>query len=98
VEFGLSNEQDLYKQARDLALMDARAQADGIASTMGVEVGRVLSVTVMRDRGVMPLFRGREAAFSAADQAPEHRPGVVEIVQSASVSFEIIQQPFIPRP
>jgi hypothetical protein len=41
-----------------------------------------------------------EAAFAAAADAvaPEHRSGVVEITQDASVSFEIIQQPFIARP
>jgi hypothetical protein len=98
VELGLSNEQELLTQARDLALMDARAQAEGIAKTMGVEVGRVLSVTVTQQRGVVPLYR-REAPFAVADAvAPEHRTGVVEITQDASVSFEIIQQPFIARP
>jgi len=98
VQFGLSNEQELLAQARDFALMDARAQAEAIAKTMGVEVGRVLSVTVTRQRGAVPLYR-RDAAFAAlAVVAPEHRSGVVEITQDASVSFEIIQQPFIARP
>ena len=97
VEFGLSNEQELVAQARDLALMDARQQADAIARTMGIEVGRVLSVTVTRQGGPQPYFR-RDAVFAAAEAAPEHRPGVVEITQDASVSFEIIQQPFITRP
>ena len=97
VQFELSNEDELLAQARDLALMDARAQADGIARTMGVEVGRVLSVTVTRQRGGIPFYAARES-LAAADQAPEHRTGVVEITQDASVSFEIIQQPFIARP
>jgi hypothetical protein len=98
VEFGLSNEEELLAQARDLALMDARAQAESIAATMGVEVGRVLSVTVTRQRGFVPLYYAREAGLAAAAPAPEHRAGILEITQDASVSFEIIQQPFIARP
>lgn len=97
VEFGLSNEDELLAQARDLALRDAREQADAIARTMQIEVGRVLSVTVTRQSGPQPYFR-RDAALAAAEASPEHRPGVVEITQDASVSFEIIQQPFVVRP
>jgi uncharacterized protein len=96
VQFGLSNEEELQARARDLALADAQAQAAAIAATMGVELGRVLSVTVTRQRGFAPLYR-REA-FAAADAAaPEHRAGTVSITQDASVSFEIIQQPFVPQ-
>jgi hypothetical protein len=99
VQYGLSNEDELLNQARDLALMDARAQAEGIARTMGVQVGRVLSVNVARSRGVVPYYRQEAALAAAADQAaPEHRTGLVDITQDASVSFEIIQQPFSPRP
>lgn len=98
VQYGVSNENELLSRARDLALMDARAQAEGIAQTMGVQVGRVLSVTVSRSRGVVPFYRQEGAFAAAADQAPEHRAGLVDIMQDASVSFEIIQQPFSPRP
>ncbi len=95
VEFGLSNEQALQNEVRDLALRDAREQADGIAATLGVQIGRVLSVTVSRQRGFAPVPLRALAASEAA--SPDYRPGLIDIDQDANVSFEIIQQPYLPQ-
>ena len=84
----------LLVAAGPAAVRDARAQAEAVASTMGVELGRVFSVALSRAPGAVPFYRA-DVAFAAAERAPEHRAGLIEISQEASVSFEIVQQPFI---
>jgi len=79
VDFGLTNEQALQDEVRDLALADAREQAEGIAKAMGVQVGRVLSVSVSRQRGFRAPVAFRVDALAAEAAAPEYRPGLIDI-------------------
>lgn len=91
VSFSVSNMRELQNQARDLALDDARDQAEAIAAKLGLRVGRVLSVQLYQQRPG-PLPQAAEALRVAADAGPEFRTGLFEITQDANVSFEIIQQ------
>ena len=90
VSFGVSNMRELQDRARDLALDDARDQAEAIAARLGLKVGRVLDVQLVQQRPG-PLPQGGELLRLAADAGPEFRTGLFEINQDASVSFEIIQ-------
>lgn len=91
VEFGVSNERALMDRARDLALDDARAQAEAALTHVGAELGRVLSITLSRPSGgpPQPLARTLELA---ADQAPNFRTGLIELSVDVNVTYEIVQR------
>lgn len=93
IEYRVSNQDELRNQARDLALDDARMQAEAIAARLGVSVGRLLSVQMQTSRPLVPRFATlpQAAAEDVGGFSPEFRSGVVEIRQSASVAYEIIQ-------
>lgn len=91
VELGVSNERELRRQALELALDDARVQAEAALAHVGAELGRVLSITVSRrnDGSPQPYMRTAELAV---DQAPNFRTGVIEIAADANVTYEIVQR------
>lgn len=86
VQFGVSDEAALRNRARDRALDDARAQAEGIAHKLNLKLGPVQSVSVSRPQGITPrLF---EAAPARA-AAPNYRPGLIDITVSAALVYAI---------
>jgi uncharacterized protein YggE len=92
VNFSASNLVELQVQARDLALADARRQAEEIAVVMNVRLGRLLSLSASRPRP-QEMIQARNLAFAAvADAAPpDFRSGTIEIFADAQASYEIIQ-------
>lgn len=86
VQFAVSNETELQSRARDRALDDARAQAEGIARKLGVQLGPVQSVSVSRPRGGAP--QPLEAALARA-AGPNYRPGLIDIMVSADLDYAI---------
>lgn len=91
VEFDVSNERELMDRARDLALDDARAQADAALEHVGAELGRVLSIELSRSSGGPPRPFARSLEASAA-QDPNFRTGLIEIRTEVSVTYEIVQR------
>lgn len=91
--FSVSRYRELEDQARVLALEDARTQADAIAATLGVEVGRVLSVNVSRSSPIIGRAdRQMRFAVAEAQAAPDFRAGEIEVTATANVAFEIIHR------
>ena len=90
VQFGLRDEQAAETQALREALLKARAQAEALATALGVKIVRVLSVTeseqVVRPFDVMRL----DAEASA--QATPIQPGAIEMSASVIMSVEIAQR------
>ena len=44
-DISVSNTREIVKEARKLALQDAKAQAEATATTLGVKLGRLLQTT-----------------------------------------------------
>ena len=95
VYFELSDEAKL--KARDEALQAAakvaKAKATALASSMGISLGKTLSISES-EYGVTPYYARMEAAPMAADMygkgAPTQiEPGDVTITATVSASFEI---------
>lgn len=92
VEFDVSNERELMDRARDLALDDARTQAEAALTHVGAELGRVLSITLSRPSGGRPPQPVARTLEFAADQAPNFRTGLIEISVDVNVTYEIVQR------
>lgn len=92
IEFGVSNERELMDRARDLALDDARAQAEAALAHVGAELGRVLSISLSRPSGGRPEPVTRSLEAAADSQAPNFRTGVIDISVDVNVTYEIVQR------
>ena len=90
IQFGLSNFQELEKQAKVNAAKDARERANLIAEGLNVKIGTVLGVG---ESSVHPYPVRKMMAFEAASVggAPQIEAGSMEVSSTCSVSFEILQ-------
>jgi uncharacterized protein YggE len=88
VQFAVSNYEELADQARDLAIQDAREEAQAVAAALGVDVGRVISASVSRPPDYD--IRQRQLAPAFAVESAEIRPGSIDVSVTANVSFEIL--------
>lgn len=88
--FTASNEKDLEAQAREKAISDARAQAQKLASSLGVSIVRIVG---FNENGSYPtpMYVKAVALDSAAGSAaaPEIATGQNTIKSDVSVTFEI---------
>lgn len=88
MQFSLSNERELFNEATQLALEDARQQAESVARVIDVGLGPVLSVSVSRPQGNYPQPR-MEAAVASDAAVPNFRSGEVEITADVDVRYAI---------
>jgi uncharacterized protein YggE len=89
VAFTLLDRKAAEASAREQAIRDARAKAEAMARTSGVQLGKVLSVN---DIGLAPMLDG--AAFApmakvAAVPAPQLPTGELQVVVRVQVQFEL---------
>jgi uncharacterized protein YggE len=93
LNFTIDDEDDLKRQARDLAIEDAREQARELARKLGVDLGDIVSYYEIEDYNPYPMYdsyAGMEAKSSMAPQmAPTLEAGEQKIVRRVSISFEI---------
>lgn len=88
VNFSIDDPSELKIQARAKAIEDARKKADELAKAMGVSITRV--VTFSENSSNMPTppvytFRAEDVAA----QAPDIKPGSLDVEADISVTFEI---------
>lgn len=89
ISFDVSNKDAAVAQARELAITNARNEAQAVAQAAGVQLGRLLNISVSQPGQPIPLFEGKGgAAAQAADNVPVSA-GQMAITISASVSYEI---------
>jgi uncharacterized protein len=92
LQFTLRDEQAVRAQALQEASKKARANAEAIASALGVRVVRILSAQA--DAGAsIPRFEMAQAAMMAADArvATPVEPGSIEVRAQVSLALEIAQ-------
>lgn len=87
VAFSLDDPKEAQAEARKLAVENARAKAQSMASAAGISLGRVLS---LGDQSVGLPFKGAERALQVADGAATQIPvGDLEIAVQVQMQFEI---------
>lgn len=92
LRFGLKDHDAAEREALRLAVRDARARADAVASGAGVQIGRVMKIEEHRmGRGEpRPMMRQMAMMESmAVDAAPPITPGTIEIRSIVTMSVSI---------
>lgn len=91
VMFTVSDPSKAQDEARTLAVKDAMAKAQTLATAAGVKVGKITVITELSG-GVQPIFKTAEyAAVPAASGAGPVETGQNEISVSVEMHFEITQ-------
>ena len=85
VTFTVSDEQQWESQARELAVADAKARAQALASLSGVQLGQVLNVSEVIGSTPIPLV----AAQSAVGKGGGITPGEQQLSMQIQVTFGI---------
>jgi uncharacterized protein YggE len=91
VIFTIEDPQILQAQARDKALADARAKAEALSKTLGVELIRVVGFSENGYQPPMPypaMYRA-EVASGAPAKDVDIQPGTLDTVSHVTVTYEI---------
>jgi uncharacterized protein YggE len=90
ISFRVADPAPAQKQARELAVADARARAETLAAAAGVEIAGVAAIS---EGGAEPPFQPypamRSVAFAAKDESTPVEAGMNEISVSVTVTFTI---------
>jgi hypothetical protein len=91
IQFTVSNTAEALKQARQLAMADAKVKAEQLASAGNVKIGKVVDVTEVN--GNIPFIAGGKGAEMAApvaqNQSTVIERGQFRIVVNVQVSYAI---------
>jgi uncharacterized protein YggE len=88
LNFTVKNDIKPRTEAIAIATRDARAQADALASALGVKLGKVIKATTLAE--ARPIFANKMPMAMAATRASTPvEPGEVTVSATVSLTFEI---------
>lgn len=92
--FTIDDIEKLKRDARELAIKDARANAEKLASDLGVHLGRIMTYSEDQGGGYPPIMYDKVMSMSAgARNAPEAAPAVPTgentITSNVSIVYEL---------
>lgn len=88
-----STERDLHRQALAAAARDAKANAELLADTLGVQLGNVIEISSSQNVVEPPMVRAESMAMAARADAPQtYNAGDIRFEASVRASFEILTE------
>lgn len=88
IQFDVKDRQKALSQARQLAIDNARAQAEEVATAAGVTLGPVQSINIYTSGGPVPMFDAKGGMAVSAGQVPVSA-GQLAITVDVNMSYEI---------
>ena len=88
ISFDVSNRVEAQKEARRLAVEDAKAKAAELAQLADVELGAPININVYSSGAPVPVYEGKFLGSGLAEQAPISA-GQLTLIVNADMSFEI---------
>ena len=90
--FGFEDDEAVRREARDIAIKDAREQAEALARSLGVRLVRIVSFSESGGGYPMPVYdavRNQAATAGKAESAPSLPIGDQKITAQVTVTYEI---------
>jgi uncharacterized protein YggE len=93
LDFTVDDIDSLKREARDLAILDAKEQARVLAKKLGVRLGDIISYYEIEEAGPYPMMY--EGGYARSDMknsvsvSPQIETGEQKITSKVSISFEI---------
>ena len=92
VYFDLADKTSAQEQARQLAIAEAKKQAEQIASLSGVKLGKLISINVYTSGGASSMVEGKGGGGAAmAGTSVPVSTGQMTITADANLVYEIVQ-------
>jgi len=88
ISFDVSNKAEAEKEARRLAVENAKARAVELAELTGVELGEPIMINVYSSGTPIPVYEGKYLGSGLADQAPISA-GQLTLRVNADIAYEI---------
>ena len=88
ITFDVQEKEAAIAQARDLAIKNAMAEAEAIASASGVKLGDLQNVSVWVNNTPTPMYDAKGGAMSAASNVPISA-GQMVISATANMNYDI---------
>ncbi|MBI2616620.1 SIMPL domain-containing protein [Candidatus Gottesmanbacteria bacterium] len=87
--FVIDKPEKYRKLARDKAIANAREQAQQLASSLGIRLGKITNIVEVSPNGiVLPYQSARYAAEAGGGGGPSFEPGVQTITSTVTLYFE----------
>ncbi len=86
ISFDVLNKEEAQSKARDLAIADARKQAEEIAAAAGVKLGNITNISVYGNYNPVPTYDGKGGNFAASVPVSA---GQLVLSMTASITYEI---------
>jgi len=90
IQFDVQDTTQAVSQARQLAVDDAKKQAQELADAAGVKLGKIMSLSANQQSGPLPIVEGKAYAGMGGSTVPV-AAGQMAITVYASVTYEIVQ-------
>jgi uncharacterized protein YggE len=92
--FGFEDDKAISREARDMAIADAKAEADKLAKSLGVHIVRIVSFSENGAGGYpMPMYAKDMVAGGMMQSAPEANPvvpvGVNKVQSNVTIVYEV---------
>lgn len=88
ISFNVEDRSAAVAEARDLAIADAKAKAEAIAASAGVQLGEILSISVYESGMPIGYYDGKGGMMAAEMEVPI-AAGTLSIVMECSLSYTI---------
>lgn len=88
ISFNVEDRSAAVAEARDLAIADAKAKAEAIAASAGVQLGELTSISVYESGMPIGYFDGK-GGMAAAEMAVPIAAGTLTIVMESNLSYTI---------
>lgn len=90
ISFDVSDRVQAEADARKAAVADARARAEELATLAGVQLGRLMNISIYNSGGVQPMYDAKGGGMGMASSAVPVAAGQMLIQVDANVSYEIV--------
>ncbi len=89
--FGFEDDKEIAREARDLAIKDARKEADKLAGSLGVHIVRIVSFSEGANGMPVPMYATRDAMMGTekAGAVPSIPVGEQNITSNVTIVYEI---------
>jgi uncharacterized protein len=88
ITFSVEDRSAAVAEARDLAIADAKAKAEAIAASAGVQLGEIISISVYESGMPIPYYDGMGGAWRSEAEVPI-AAGTLTITMECNLTYAI---------
>ena len=88
ISFDVQDKEAAIAQAQDIAIKDAKKQAESMAASAGVKLGSLQSISVSSSNSTSPIYDGKGGAVMNSNNVPVSA-GQILITVTAYMTYEI---------